>query len=81
MKLDGISVFVKVVEAGSFSGAARLLNMPKTTVSAKIAALEKRLRVKLIQRTTRKLRVAGGSASRALTAVRVGLARRRRVQR
>jgi DNA-binding transcriptional LysR family regulator len=31
--------------------------MPKTTVSAKIAALEKRLRVKLIQRTTRKLRV------------------------
>jgi DNA-binding transcriptional LysR family regulator len=54
---DAIAVFVKVVEVGSFSGAARLLNMPKTTVSAKIAALEKRLRVKLIQRTTRKLRV------------------------
>jgi DNA-binding transcriptional LysR family regulator len=57
MSLDAIPVFVKVVEAGSFSGAARLLDMPKTTVSAKIAALEKRLRVKLIQRTTRKLRV------------------------
>jgi DNA-binding transcriptional LysR family regulator len=57
MDLDAVAVFVKVVEAGSFSGAARLLNMPKTTVSAKIAALEKRLRVKLIQRTTRKLRV------------------------
>src|ERR1700743_3474726 len=57
MDLDAIAVFVKVVEAGSFSGAARLLDMPKTTVSAKIAALEKRLRVKLIQRTTRKLRV------------------------
>jgi DNA-binding transcriptional LysR family regulator len=55
--LDAIPVFVKVVEAGSFSAAARLLNMPKTTVSAKIAALEKRLALKLIQRTTRKLHV------------------------
>ena len=57
MDFDAIPVFVKVVEAGSFSGAARLLDMPKTTVSAKIAALERRLGVKLIQRTTRKLRV------------------------
>lgn len=57
MSLDAIPVFVKVVEAGSFSAAARLLNMPKTTVSAKVAALEKRLGLKLIQRTTRKLRV------------------------
>jgi DNA-binding transcriptional LysR family regulator len=54
---DAIPVFVKVVEAGSFSAAARLLDMPKTTVSAKIAALEKRLELKLIQRTTRKLHV------------------------
>lgn len=57
MDLDAIAVFVKVVEAGSFSGAARLLKMPKTTVSAKVAALEKRLGVSLIQRTTRKLHV------------------------
>lgn len=62
MNLDAIPVFVKVVEAGSFSGAARLLNMPKTTVSAKIAALEKRLGLKLIQRTTRKLRVTEAGA-------------------
>jgi DNA-binding transcriptional LysR family regulator len=54
---DAIPVFVKVVEAGSFSAAARLLDMPKTTVSAKVAALEKRLQMKLIQRTTRKLHV------------------------
>jgi DNA-binding transcriptional LysR family regulator len=54
---DAIPVFVKVVEAGSFSTAARLLGMPKTTVSAKVAALEKRLELKLIQRTTRKLHV------------------------
>ncbi|MES2355244.1 MAG: LysR family transcriptional regulator [Pseudomonadota bacterium] len=57
MDLDAIAVFVKVVEAGSLSGAARLLNMPKTTVSAKLASLEKRLGANLIQRTTRKLHV------------------------
>ena len=57
MDLDDIAVFVKVVEAGSFSGAARLLGMPNTTVSAKVARLEKRLGVTLIRRTTRKLHV------------------------
>ena len=55
MDLDAIAVLVKVVEAGSFSAPARLLRMPKTTVSAKVAALEKRLRATLIERTTRKL--------------------------
>lgn len=55
--MDAIAVFVKVVEAGSFSAAARRLGMPKTTVSAKVAGLEKRLGVRLIQRTTRKLRM------------------------
>lgn len=57
MEFDAIAVFVKVVEAGSFSEAARLLNLPRTTVSAKVAALEKRLAVRLIERTTRRLRV------------------------
>lgn len=57
MDLDAIAVFVKVVEVGSFTGAAKLLQMPKTTVSAKISSLEKRLGVTLIQRTTRSLRV------------------------
>ena len=55
--MDPVTVFVKVVEAGSFAAAARRLNMPKTTVSAKVAGLEKRLGVNLIQRTTRKLRM------------------------
>jgi len=55
--LDDVSVFVKVVQAGSFSQAARQLAMPNTTVSAKVAALEKRLGVTLIQRTTRKLNI------------------------
>jgi DNA-binding transcriptional LysR family regulator len=55
--MDEIRVFVKVAEAGSFSTAARRLGMPKTTVSAKVAGLERRLGVRLIQRTTRKLRM------------------------
>ncbi|MGH7844593.1 MAG: LysR family transcriptional regulator [Candidatus Binatia bacterium] len=55
MDLDGIAVFVKVVQAGSFSQAARLLGMPNSTVSAKVSLLEKRLGVTLLQRTTRKL--------------------------
>lgn len=55
MDLDAIHVFVKVVDSGSFSAAARLMKMPKTTVSAKVAGLEKRLGVSLLHRTTRKL--------------------------
>jgi DNA-binding transcriptional LysR family regulator len=57
MDLNAIAVFVKVVQAGSFSAAARRLGMPNTTVSAKVAALERRLGVTLIHRTTRKLNV------------------------
>jgi DNA-binding transcriptional LysR family regulator len=57
MNLDAVAVFVRVVESGSFSAAARRLGMPKATVSAKVARLEKSLGISLIQRTTRKLRV------------------------
>ncbi|ESX10417.1 hypothetical protein X768_14080 [Mesorhizobium sp. LSJC265A00] len=56
MRIDEICVFINVLEAGSFAGAARRLGMPATTVSAKVAALERRLGLSLIQRTTRKLR-------------------------
>ncbi len=63
MELDGIDIFVKVVQTGSFSGAARLLGMPNSTVSAKVSALEKRLSVTLLQRTTRKLRVTQTGAA------------------
>ena len=50
-----MAIFVRVVQAGSFSRAAKLLDMPNSTVSAKVAALEKRLGVTLLQRTTRSL--------------------------
>ncbi|PIS11311.1 MAG: LysR family transcriptional regulator [Bdellovibrio sp. CG10_big_fil_rev_8_21_14_0_10_47_8] len=57
MDLNEVAVFIKVVQAGSFSQAARQLNMPNSTVSSKVSSLEKRLGVTLIQRTTRKLSV------------------------
>lgn len=53
--LNDTLVFVKVVEHGSFIGAARALRLPKTTVSRKIQDLEARLGTQLMHRTTRKL--------------------------
>lgn len=63
MDLDGIAIFVKVMQAGSFSRAARMLGMPNSTVSAKVSALEKRLGVTLLQRTTRRLRATQAGAA------------------
>lgn len=57
MDLNETLIFVKVVQAGSFSQAAKQLDMPNSTVSAKISSLEKRLGVTLLHRTTRKLHV------------------------
>ena len=55
MDLNEIAVFTRVVQAGSFTAAARALGMPKSTVSRKVAELEERLDARLLQRTTRKL--------------------------
>ncbi len=55
MDLNEIAVFTRVVQAGSFSAAARALGMPKSTVSRKVSDLEERLNARLLQRTTRKL--------------------------
>ncbi|MGE5819359.1 MAG: LysR family transcriptional regulator, partial [Deltaproteobacteria bacterium] len=63
MNLDGIEVFVKVVQAGSFSRAAKILGMPNSTVSAKVTQLEHRLGVTLLQRTTRKLNLTQAGES------------------
>lgn len=52
-------VFVRVVEAGSFSEAARLMLMTPSTVSKLIARLEARLGVRLIERSTRRLALTG----------------------
>lgn len=55
MDLNETAMFVKVVQAGSFSAAARQLGLPTSTVSARVARLEKRLDATLLQRTTRRL--------------------------
>jgi len=55
--LNAVAVFVRIVETGSLSAAAQSLKMPKSTVSKRLASLEKALGVALITRTTRKLHV------------------------
>lgn len=55
MDLDDIRIFTKVVEAGSFTKAARQLSIPKSTVSRRVGELEDSLGVLLLHRTTRKL--------------------------
>ncbi len=54
--LSGMQAFVKVVDEGSFTKAAASLSMPKSTLSRHVAALEDRLGVRLLHRTTRSLR-------------------------
>src|SRR6202021_2301888 len=53
--LNDIAVFVRVAQFESFSRAAHALGMPVSTVSRKVTALEERLGVTLLQRTTRKV--------------------------
>src|SRR5262245_24921236 len=55
MDLNEIVVFTRVVQAGSFTGAAATLGLPKSTVSRKVSDLEQRLSTRLLQRTTRTL--------------------------
>lgn len=52
--LNDLAYFVKVVDHGGFAPAARALGMQKSKLSRRIAALEERLGVRLIQRSTRK---------------------------
>ncbi|AHG19571.1 LysR family transcriptional regulator [Chania multitudinisentens RB-25] len=54
-RLSGISVFVTVVEAGSFALAANRLHLSRSAVGKTIARLEQRLGVRLFHRTTRSL--------------------------
>jgi DNA-binding transcriptional LysR family regulator len=57
MDLNELLVFARVVQAGSFTEAARGLRMPKSTVSRKVAELEERVGAQLLLRTSRKLRL------------------------
>jgi DNA-binding transcriptional LysR family regulator len=55
LDLNQVSAFVRVMETGSFTAAARTLGLPKSSVSRRVSALEKSLRSRLLQRGTRKL--------------------------
>jgi DNA-binding transcriptional LysR family regulator len=55
MDLNELLFFTKVVECGGFTSASKRLNVTKATVSRKVADLEQRLGVRLLNRTTRQL--------------------------
>lgn len=55
--LNTVRVFVAVVDEQSFSGAARLLALPSSNVSRHVASLERNLGVRLLERSTRHLRM------------------------
>lgn len=70
-RFDTMLAFTRVVELESFTKAAMSLNLPKTTVSAQVLALEKRLRVKLLHRTTRRISVTTDGAAYYERAIRL----------
>lgn len=55
MDLNDLRYFALIVEAGSFSAAARVTHLTKSKLSRRIGALEKELGVRLLQRSTRNL--------------------------
>ena len=55
LDLNDMLYFVEVVERGGFAAAGRALGIPKSRLSRRVAELEGRLGVRLLQRTTRKL--------------------------
>ncbi len=62
-QIAAMRVFARVVEAGTFTRAADSLQMPKPTVTKMVQQLETHLRVKLLQRTTRRVTVAPEGAA------------------
>jgi DNA-binding transcriptional LysR family regulator len=55
--LNDYALFAEVILNGGFAAAGRVLGIPKSTLSRRIAALETRLGVRLIERSTRRFRV------------------------
>jgi DNA-binding transcriptional LysR family regulator len=62
-RLDAMSVFVAVAEAGSLSAAGRKLDAPLPTISRKVSELEAHLKTQLLIRTTRKLTLTDAGAA------------------
>ena len=70
-RFDAMHAFVRVVEAGSFTKAAETLHLSKTSVTQLVQQLEARLRVKLLNRTTRQVKVTADGAAYYARAVRL----------
>ena len=62
-RFDAMQAFARVVETGSFTKAAATLHMSKTIVTQLVQQLEARLRVRLLNRTTRKVNVTADGAA------------------
>ena len=62
-KLQAMEVFIQVVDCGSFTKAAEMLNLPKATVSTLVQTLETTLSVKLLHRTTRQVMITSDGAA------------------
>lgn len=62
-RFDAMQAFSRVVETGSFTKAAETLHISKTSVTQLVQQLEARLRVKLLNRTTRKVNVTADGAA------------------
>jgi len=55
MDLNAVNIFIQVIECGSFTEAAQVLKITKSTVSRKLSELEEHLGVRLITRSTRSM--------------------------
>jgi len=67
-RFDAMSTFLAVVDTGSLSAAGRKLAAPLTTVSRKVAALERRLGVQLLVRTSRRVELTESGRQYAASA-------------
>lgn len=63
MNWDDFDAFCQVVDHGGFSAAARALDRPKSSLSASVARLEAELGTRLLERTTRQLRLTDAGES------------------
>ncbi|UCI08826.1 LysR family transcriptional regulator [Mesorhizobium sp. B1-1-8] len=62
-RLDAMSLFVATVEAGSLSAASRRTGMPLATVSRRLSDLERHLKTRLLNRSTRRLTLTDAGQS------------------
>jgi LysR family transcriptional regulator for bpeEF and oprC len=62
-RLQAMEVFIRVVDTGTFTRAAESLRMPRATVTTLVQQLESHLRVKLLNRTTRRVAVTPDGAA------------------